>query len=68
MRVLGLVVMKPAGQSTHRNASATFEAKITIAVEESKNVPGKQQKDKPLLYAKVGLPMGAFAQILLHQV
>ena len=44
VRVLGLVVMKPAGQSAHLNEAAAFESEFTIAVEDSKNVPGKQQK------------------------
>ena len=64
--VLGLVVIKPARHLSHRNESSF--AVIFFAVEELKNVPGKQQKDKPLLPLKEALPMGAFAQILLHQV
>ena len=68
MRVLGLVVMKPAGQSAHLNEARPFESEFTIAVEELKNVPGKQQKDKPLLPLKSLLTMGDSAQIFLHQV
>jgi hypothetical protein len=64
--VLGLMVMKPTGQLSHRKESSFVV--IFFAVEESKNVPGKQQNVKPLLPTKSFLPMGAPAHILLHQV
>ena len=67
MRMLGLVVMKPAGQSAHLNESAVGGFAITIAVEESKCVPGKQQKDKPRLPQKSVLVI-LLDHISLHQV
>jgi len=67
VRVLGLVVMKPARHLSHRNESS-FANVIFFAVEELKNVPGKQQKVKPLLPRKALLLMGAPAHISLHQV
>ena len=68
MATLGLVVMRPAGHLVHWKESAAFDSVCSIAVKESKNVPGKQQKDRPLLPRKAGLPMGAPAQYSLHQV
>ena len=64
---LGLVVMRPAGQLVHWK-EPPFAVIIIFAVEELKNVPGKQQKDRPLLPMKAGLLMAAPAQIRLHQV